>query len=104
MVQSRDRPRLLRETIAVTVRERFDGDGPSEARVGRLVNLAHAPGAEERNDLVRSEAGTRWECHSRYGDYSGGLLTHPRTVRPRCESRRAALKLHVPTFVITPYR
>src|SRR5688572_20157907 len=75
MVQRRDRPRLLREAVAVTARERLDGDGPSEARIGRLVDLAHAPGAEERNDLVGSEAGAWRECHSEMAIIAGRLLS-----------------------------
>ena len=34
----------------------FDGDFAIEARVARAIHFAHAPGAERRQDLIRSQA------------------------------------------------
>ena len=38
-------------------REHLDGDRAVQPRVGRLVDLAHAAGAERREDLVGPESG-----------------------------------------------
>ena len=39
-------------------RQHLDGDGAGDARVGRPVDLPHAPPAQEGDDLVRPQAGT----------------------------------------------
>ena len=52
----RDRLRLALEALAQLriggerARENLDRDGAVEARVARLVDLAHAAGAEQRDD------------------------------------------------------
>ena len=48
---------------AAARRENLDGDGPVEPRVARLVDLAHAAGAEGGHDLVRAEARAGDEGH-----------------------------------------
>ena len=69
MVQRGRRTRLLLEAVEpVGVggkggREDLDGDVPAEARVARAIDLAHAAGADERDDLIRAEAGAGRECH-----------------------------------------
>ena len=61
VVERRGRPRLLLEAAdAVRVGcepggQHFDRHGPPEARVAGAVHLAHAPRADARLDLVRSE-------------------------------------------------
>ena len=45
--------------------QHLDGDLAPEARVPRPVDLAHAAGAERRNDLVGPETGTRSQRHLR---------------------------------------
>src|SRR5207253_1610501 len=62
MVQPRDRPRLPLETLAQRRargelrRQDFDGDVAAEARVAGAIDLAHAAGAERRDDFVGTEA------------------------------------------------
>ena len=41
----------------------LDGDGPVEPRVARLVDFAHAPRAERREDLVGAEARATGQGH-----------------------------------------
>jgi hypothetical protein len=48
--------------------EDLEGDGAAEAGVAGLLNLAHAPGPEKAEDLVRPEASARLERHGRPGD------------------------------------
>ena len=45
------------------LRQDLDRDGPVEARVARLVDLAHPARADEGADLVRAEQGTRSNRH-----------------------------------------
>ena len=44
-------------------RQNLDGDGAVEARVFRAIDLAHAAGADERQDLVGAETSARGEGH-----------------------------------------
>ena len=58
----RDRARFALEAFAQLGggydrgREDFDGDGAIEPRVARFVHLAHAAGAERREDFVGAKA------------------------------------------------
>ena len=69
VVQAGDGPGLAFEPgTAVGVaadlsRKYFDGDRAIEAGVAGLVDLAHAPGADSRLDLVGSEARSSDEAH-----------------------------------------
>src|SRR5439155_16093749 len=45
------------------VAQDLDGDGPVEPRVARLVDFAHAPRAEPREDLVGAEACATGQGH-----------------------------------------
>ena len=66
----RDGTRLTLEALAELriggerVGQDLDRDGAVEPRVAGLVHLAHAAGAERRDDLVRAETGTRCEGHA----------------------------------------
>src|SRR5437867_1175086 len=42
----------------------LDGDIASEARIARAVDLAHAAGANGRDDLIRAEPRAGRECHA----------------------------------------
>ena len=61
-VELRDRARFAIEALAELrigrerVRQDLDRDRAIEPRVARPVDLAHAAGAEGRDDLVRAEA------------------------------------------------
>ncbi len=63
MIQPRDGARFALEPQApIGLRRRvgrqdFDRHRPSDARVDRAIHLAHAPAAEEGDDLVRPQAG-----------------------------------------------
>src|SRR5262245_3059996 len=59
---------LLEATHALVVtlacpRHDLDGDFPGQSRVVGAVDLAHAPGAERRADLIRAETAARIEAH-----------------------------------------
>src|SRR5215471_3063597 len=53
--------------------QHFDGDAAIQARVAGLVDFAHAAGAEERHDLVRTETHAWGEAHGR-ADYAISTL------------------------------
>ena len=69
MVQRRRRPRFLLEAgQALRVpgelrRKHLDRDDARELVVPRPIDLTHAAGAQRREDLVRSDSGTRGERH-----------------------------------------
>ena len=69
MIELRDRAGLAVEALAELriggerVRENLDRDRAIEARVARLVDLAHAAGAEGGEDFVRAEASAGLQCH-----------------------------------------
>ena len=69
MVERRDRlaPRArtaARSSGSARVRRQdLDRDGAVEPRVARLVDLAHAAGAERRDDLVGAEARAGLDGH-----------------------------------------
>ena len=44
-------------------RQDLDRDGAIQARVARLVDLAHSAGADWREDLVRAEASSGGQRH-----------------------------------------
>ena len=62
MVERRDRPRLALEALAdcgfggELRRQHLDRDVAIEPRVAGAIHLAHAAGAEQRDDLVGPEA------------------------------------------------
>jgi len=69
MREGGDRPRLMFEAadpIGIRhkgVRQHFDGDVPIEARVLRLIHLAHSARSNERDDFVRPEVDAWTEHH-----------------------------------------
>ena len=69
MIEPRDGPGFALEALAPVRligglgRQDLDGDRASHARVERAIHLAHATPAEERDDLVRTEAGARLQYH-----------------------------------------
>ena len=71
MIECGDAPRLALETgLELGVgceqrREDLDGDRSSEPGVSRLIHLAHSPCADQRDDLVRTEAGAGLDGHGR---------------------------------------
>ena len=69
MAQGRERLRLALEPL-LQVRvggdvlgQDLDGDGAVEPRVGGLVDLAHAAGANRSGDLVGAEPGANSQSH-----------------------------------------
>ena len=64
VVQRGDGASLLLEALAVRAIECFDRDRAAETGVGRLVDLAHAAGADGRDDLVRTKPVTWRKGHS----------------------------------------
>ena len=70
MVDSRDDARFAVEALAYAGidgqrrGQNLDGDGAIQAGVGRLVDLPHPAGANQRHDLVGAETRTRIEGHS----------------------------------------
>ena len=64
VVQRGDGASLLLEALAVRAIECFDRDRAAEPGVGRLVDLAHAAGADGRDDLVRTKPVTWQKGHS----------------------------------------
>ena len=107
-----DRPRLLLESLAGFGRrgpmqgQDLDRDGPIEAGVARLVDLAHSARPERREDLVRPEARTGEEAHGLAAmGHSIGLSARGQTPHPRaaestdsradsCASARAVRGAH----------
>ena len=77
VVQRGNRASLLLEAIAVGAVERLDGDRAAEARVDRLVYLAHSTGANRRNDLVRTKPVSWGKGHRVSGDLTS-LLPYTR--------------------------
>jgi hypothetical protein len=67
VVQRRNASRFTLESAAKVLRDELDGDWPVETRVARLVDLAHAARADERNDFVGAEArsGSQHACWKR---------------------------------------
>ena len=69
MIERRGRPCFLLEAaepIGVGREERrqdLDGDVAPEARVAGAKDLAHAAGADRRDDFKRAEAGTGGQGH-----------------------------------------
>ena len=77
MVERRDGARFALEALAELgiggecVGQDLDRDDAIEPRVARLVDLAHAAGADEREDFVGAEAGAGGQSH-------GLLALYPR--------------------------
>src|SRR5262249_58089252 len=69
MIESRGGPRLLLEALQPRRirrqlrRQHLDRHLARETRVPRPVHLSHPPGAQRRQDLVRTEAGARRHGH-----------------------------------------
>ena len=69
VIEGADRLGLALEALApIGVRRRFvredlDGDGAIEPAVLRAIDLAHAAGAEGRDDFVGAEAGAGRKAH-----------------------------------------
>ena len=80
MAERRGGPRLLLEAAEPIGpggdrrRQHLDGDVAAEPGVARAEHLAHASGADRRDDLVRAEA--RAGGHRHRGDYSGATRAH----------------------------
>ena len=49
----------------------LDGDGAIEAGIDRAIDLAHAAGADRRDDFVRAEFGAGGERHGGVEIYGG---------------------------------
>ncbi len=88
----RDRLRLALEALAQlrvrreVRRQDLDRDRALEARVPRLVDLAHPTGADRRQDLVGTELGSRRERHRLRPPSCGPQLSTTSTSRaPRSE-------------------
>ena len=69
MGQLRDDARLAIQPLLVFGRvgqvggQHLDGHGAIEAAVGGFVDLAHAAGPDQGDDLIGSESGAGGECH-----------------------------------------
>ena len=69
MIELRDRARFAVEPLAElrvggeALGQDLDRDGAIEARVARLVDLAHAARADRRRDFVRAEASAGGQRH-----------------------------------------
>jgi len=72
VVETRNRFRLALEACAKRgiagnmSRKYFDRNRPAQARVGRLIDLAHSTGADTRDDFVRAEPG--WNQRHLWGE------------------------------------
>ncbi len=72
MVQRSQGPRLaleLAQAIGVAgdvLRQDLDGDGAIEAGVAGAVDLAHAPGADQAEDFVWTQARASSQRHGRF--------------------------------------
>src|SRR5262249_44509412 len=109
VVQDSGRPRLLLEPFETirSLRERsgqhLDRAVTAQPRALRAITLAHPPGADRRDDLIRSESRSRSECHrsSQRGEVSGPSFRkfrsagRPATASAACPSRLpAAITIH----------
>ena len=69
MIEAREQPSLALEppsplfTFKELFRQNLQGHLSIDAGVPGLVDLSHTPGAEERKDLVRPEAGSGSDRH-----------------------------------------
>jgi hypothetical protein len=70
-------------------RQHLDRHRAIQARVAGLVDLAHSPGAQRREDLVGPEASSRREAHGPRARYACGR--GPSTGAPSTRPRIAAL-------------
>src|SRR5688500_14171872 len=61
-----------RETFGIGgngFRQELEGDIALEPRIARLVDLSHAAGSEQGDDLIRPDAETRTERHAWAGRF-----------------------------------
>src|SRR5579872_5278272 len=78
MLQRRDRTGFALKALPCLVdrsdlrREHLDGHVAMETRVVRAIHLAHAPGADGRDDFVRTEPCPDWKCHALVDGNRGG--------------------------------
>ena len=63
MIQSRDRPGFLLETIGEILVRDFDRYVAAETRVAGAINLAHSTGADQRKDFVGSQTSPGGKPH-----------------------------------------
>ena len=63
MIQRRHGSRLALEAIAEPLGRDLDGHVAAHARIAGAVDLAHAAGAERRQDLVRSQVSSGRKRH-----------------------------------------
>jgi hypothetical protein len=63
MIQGRDGASFALETLTELGLRDFDRDDAIKARVTRLVDLAHAAGADRSEDLIRAEFSTGRKRH-----------------------------------------
>ena len=72
MVDRRERPSLALEaggafgTRMLRLRQHLDRDVTAEPTIGGAIDLAHAACAEQRDDFVRTDSGSRWERHESF--------------------------------------
>ena len=63
MIERGDRVGFAFEPLAESLGGDLDRDDAVQARITSFVNVAHAAGSQVREDLVRSETGSRRERH-----------------------------------------
>src|SRR5450759_5368689 len=63
MIQRGDSSRLALEAVGELLLGDLDGDRAVQPRVARSVHVAHAAGADGREDLVRTELGSIGKGH-----------------------------------------
>ena len=56
----------------------LERDVVTEPCIVRAIDIAHATGAEGRQDLIATDALTRGEVHGEAGSYSGEAITGPK--------------------------
>ncbi len=77
VIQSRQAPRLAfepRQAIGVSghgIRQNLDGDVAAEPRIPCPIDLAHTPGTEGTDNLIRSDARANRQGHAAGWDSSG---------------------------------
>ena len=76
----------------------LDGDGPVEPRVARLVDFAHAPRAERREDLVGAEASANGQGH----ESTPIVATMPVVIKANRSGRHPALSQRLQQIIAQP--
>src|SRR5690349_25153389 len=59
MVKSGNGASFAFKTIGETLQTHLDSDGPVQPRIDRAIDLAHAAGAENGLDFIRTDQGAR---------------------------------------------